>query len=79
MLQQQFFSEKSKTNLSDFNTTIYLQKIENNKLISEKKIQQIIIKLYLNKIFKKISIINDFFKLINKFLIYIIIYFAQNY
>ena len=39
MLQQQFFSEKSETNLFNLNTAIYSQKIENNELISEKKIQ----------------------------------------
>ena len=75
MLQQQFFSEKSEINLSDFNMTIYLQEIENNELISEKKIQKIMIKLCLNKIFKKTDIINDFLKLINKFLVHAIICF----
>ena len=38
MLQQQFFLKRSETNLFNFNIIIYLQKIKNNKLISEKKI-----------------------------------------
>ena len=78
MLQQQFFSKKFKADLFNLNTTIYLQKIENNKLISEKKIQQIMIKLCSNKVFKKTDIINNFFKLISKFLIHIITYLIQD-
>ena len=78
VLQQQFFSERSETDLFNLNTTIYSQKIENNKLISEKKIQQVIIKLCLNKISEKTNIINNFLKLISEFLICVITCFIQD-
>ena len=77
ILQQQFFSKRSEANLSDLNTMIYLQKIENNKFISEKKMQQVMTKLCSDKFSERIDIINNFFKLMSKFLICTITCFAQ--
>ena len=78
VLQQQFFSEKSEADLADLNTTVYLQKIENNKLISKKKIWHVMTKLYLSKASERTDIINDFLKLMSKFLICVITCLIQD-
>ena len=78
VLQQQFFSERFKADLFDLNIIIYLQKIKNNKLISEKKVQQVMTKLHSSKASKRTDIINNFLKLMSEFLIHVITYLTQD-
>ena len=73
MLQQQFFLDKLKMNLSDMIIIIYSQKLTNDSLIIKKKVQLIMIRLFSDKMSEKTEIINNFLKTMRKFMIKMII------
>ena len=64
-------------NLTDMIMTAYFQKLTDNSLLIKKKVWFIIIRLFLNKMLKKIKIINDFLKIIKKLIMKMIIWLAQ--
>ena len=60
-------------NLTDMITTTYFQKLIDNNLITEKKVQLIMIRLLSDKMSEKTEIINNFLKIMRKLMMKMII------